>query len=75
MLPCKARPRFPLLGSFRTQSMIVPRNVREPLTLAAKLEIGVWSQEPGGRSQKKCLYKDEMLPDNVAIDSGNSGMT
>jgi hypothetical protein len=36
---------------------------------AAKLEIGVRSQEPGarrkeeeGRSQKKCFYKYEMLP-------------
>jgi hypothetical protein len=36
---------------------------------AAKLEIGVRSQEPGGkrkeeegRSQKKCFYKYEVLP-------------
>ena len=36
---------------------------------AAKLEIGVGSQEPGarsqeeeGRSQKKCFYKYEILP-------------
>jgi len=36
---------------------------------AAKLEIGVRSQEPGARrkeeearSQKKCFYKYEMLP-------------
>jgi hypothetical protein len=41
----------------------------EHLTFAAKLEIGVRSQEPGekrkkeeGRSQKKCFYKYEMLP-------------
>jgi hypothetical protein len=41
----------------------------EHLTFAAKLEIGVRSQEPGarrkeeeGRSQNKCFYKDEMLP-------------
>jgi hypothetical protein len=39
---------------------------------AAKLEIGVRSQEPGarrkeeeGRSQNKCFYKDEMLPDGA----------
>jgi hypothetical protein len=42
---------------------------REHLTFAAKLEIGVRSQESGGkrkkeegRSQKKCFYKYEMLP-------------
>ena len=36
---------------------------------AAKVEMGVGSQEPGarrkeseGRSQKKCFYKYEMLP-------------
>jgi hypothetical protein len=41
----------------------------EHLTFAAKLEIGVRSQESGekrkkeeGRSQKKCFYKYEMLP-------------
>ena len=47
----------------------------EHLTFAAKIEIGVGSQEPGarsqeergrrkeeeGRSQKKCFYKYEML--------------
>jgi hypothetical protein len=39
---------------------------------AAKLEIGVGSQEPGarrkesdGRSQKKCFYKYEMLPTHL----------
>jgi len=39
--------------------------------LAAKLEIGVLRQEAGGRrkeeegrSQKKCFYKYEMLPDD-----------
>lgn len=42
---------------------------REHLTFAAKLEIGVGSQEKRGRrkeeegrSQKKCFYKYEMLP-------------
>ena len=44
----------------------------EHLTFAAKLEIGVRSQEPGarrkeeeGRSQNKCFYKDEMLPERM----------
>jgi hypothetical protein len=46
------------------------REKGEHLTFAAKLEIGVRSQEPGarrkeeeGRSQKKCFYKYEMLPE------------
>jgi hypothetical protein len=45
---------------------------REHLTFAAKLEIGVRSQELGarrkeeeGRSQNKCFYKDEMLPERM----------
>jgi hypothetical protein len=49
--------------------MTLQDNDREHLTFAAKLEIGVRSQESGekrkkeeGRSQKKCFYKYEMLP-------------
>jgi hypothetical protein len=43
--------------------------MREHLTFAAQLEIGVFREERGGRrqeaegsSQKKCFYKYEMLP-------------
>jgi hypothetical protein len=44
----------------------------EHLTFAAKLEIGVRSQESGarrkeeeGRRKKKCFYKYEMLPSEL----------
>ena len=36
--------------------------MREHLTFAAQLEIGVLRQEAEGMSQKKCFYKYEMLP-------------
>ena len=49
---------------------------REHLTFAVKLEIGVLRQEAGGRrkeeegrSQKKCFYKYEMLPEEQIVTS------
>jgi len=46
------------------------------------LELGVRSHEPGekrkkeeGRSQKKCFYKYEMLPDQPAFESGTPTRT
>jgi hypothetical protein len=46
------------------------------------LELGVRSQEPGekrkkeeGRSQKKCFYKYEMLPDRELRSSAEAGQS
>jgi len=56
--------------------MPVPqKNSLEHLTFAAKLEIGARSQEERvrrkeeeGRSQNKCFYKYEMLPNSLFVE-------
>jgi len=71
----RLQPELASGGLCSVESYSFSRIEREHLTFAAKLEIGVRSQESGekrkkeeGRSQKKCFYKYEMLPIEQSYD-------